>query len=115
MTTPRPDLIRIADMLQAIERIDEVRSTGYEAFAKSWLSQSAVIRELEILGEAAGSVSAVTRARYPRVEWRRMRGFSSFTKHEYWRVAPQLVWQAVVEMPALRRALASSGSARTKR
>ena len=34
-----------------------------------------------------------------------MHGFSSFAKHEYWRVDPQRLWKAVEEMPSLRERL----------
>ncbi len=89
-------------MLRSIERLSSILDAGYEAFSESWLSQSAAIRELEILGEAAGRVSGELRRAHPEIEWTRMRGFSSFAKHEYWRVRPQLVWDAIVEMPRLR-------------
>jgi len=89
-------------MLRSIERLQEVLADGYAHFAGSWLSQSASIRELEIIGEAAGQISPGLRRRHPEVEWARMRGFSSFAKHEYWRVEPRLVWEALSEMPQLR-------------
>jgi uncharacterized protein with HEPN domain len=83
MSARRPDIIRLADMLRALERIDE------------------------ILGEAAGHVSAATRTKFPEIGWKQMRGFTSFTKHEYWRVDPSLVWRAVEGAPGLRKALAA--------
>ena len=102
MTGRRNDALRLSDMLRSIERLHEVLSSGYEQFSSSWLSQSAAIRELEILGEAAGEISPLLRRQHPEVEWGRMRGLSSFAKHEYWRVKPELVWEAIAEMPALR-------------
>lgn len=102
MTGRRADSVRISDILRSIERIEEVLREGYESFSKSWLSQSAVIRELEVVGEAAGAVSLSVRKRHPEISWDKMRGFSSFAKHEYWRVNPGLVWKAVEEMPSLR-------------
>ena len=102
MTNRRGDALRLADILRSVARIEEVLEAGYEPFSKSWLSQSAVVRELEIVGESAGEVSASVRKRHPEVEWEKLRGFSSFAKHEYWRVDPQLLWKAVEEMPSLR-------------
>ncbi|MGI0055116.1 MAG: HepT-like ribonuclease domain-containing protein [Thermoplasmata archaeon] len=102
MSARRGDAIRVADILRAASRIEEVLAAGYEAFSRSWLSQSAVIRELEVIGEAAGAASASLRKDHPEVEWTRMRGFASFAKHEYWRVDPSRVWKAVTEMPSLR-------------
>lgn len=102
MTNRRNDALRLADILRSISRIAELLDDGYEAFSGSWKSQSAVMRELEIIGEAAGMLSASLCARHPEVEWAKMRGFASFAKHEYWRVNPQLLWKAVEEMPTLR-------------
>lgn len=101
----RSDSLRLSDMLRSIERVDEIREAGYAAFAASWQPQSAVVRELEVIGEAAGAVSEATRSRHPEVEWKRMHGFSSFAKHEYWKVDPERLWRAVEEMPELKRAI----------
>ena len=102
MTGARSDALRLSDILRSIERLEEVLKAGYEAFARSWMSQSAVVRELEIIGEAAGEISPALRKQHSDLKWTRMRGFSSFAKHEHWRVRPELVWDAVKEMPALR-------------
>jgi uncharacterized protein with HEPN domain len=103
MTSSRGDAARIADILRAISRVEEILHGGYESFASSWIIQSAVTRELEVIGEAAGAVSTLTRGEHPEVEWNQMRGFSSFAKHEYWRVDPKRLWAAVTEMPSLRK------------
>lgn len=105
--TGRPsDATRLSDILRSVERLEQVLRAGYDSFAASWLSQSATIRELEIIGEAAGHVSSSVRGKHPEIRWAQMRGFSSFAKHEYWRVDPRLVWKSVTEMPALKEKLA---------
>ena len=106
MTSSRADGPRLADILRSVDRIEEVLQEGYERFSNSWRSQSAVVRELEVVGEAAGAVSDELRKRHPEIEWNLMRGFSSFAKHEYWRVDPQKLWKAVLEMPLLRERIA---------
>jgi uncharacterized protein with HEPN domain len=102
MTGRRGDALRLADIARSIERLQEVLAAGYDEFSRSWITQSAVVRELEIIGEAAGEVSVALRRKHTDVGWARMRGFSSFAKHEYWRVRPELLWDAVKEMPVLR-------------
>ncbi len=82
MISSRGDALRLSDILRSIGRIEEVLEEGFEPFSKSWLSQSAVVRELEVIGEAAGAVSLTLRKRHPEVAWSQMRGFSSFSKHE---------------------------------
>ncbi len=95
-------MLRLSDMLRSQERLEEVRRAGYDSFAASWMSQSAVVRELEMVGEGARRISSPLRKHHPEVEWEKMRGFSSFSKHEYWRIRPELVWNAVIEVPALK-------------
>jgi uncharacterized protein with HEPN domain len=106
MTGRRADASRIGDILRSIERLEEVLAEGYGPFVDSWRAQSAGIQELEVIGEASGAVSSETRKRHPGVRWEEMRRFSSFAKHEYWRVNPQLAWKALDEMPSLRERIA---------
>lgn len=103
----RGDAVRLADILRSAERLDEVRRAGFEAFAESWMAQSAAIRELEVIGEAAGALSAALRDAHREVPWKQMRGFSSFAKYEYWRVDPRLVWSAIEGLPALKARIAA--------
>lgn len=53
----RADRDRLADVLEAIERIERHTSTGREAFATDELIQVWVVRHLQIIGEAAGHLS----------------------------------------------------------
>jgi uncharacterized protein with HEPN domain len=103
MTVRRNDAQRVADVLRSESRLEEVLEGGYSEFAGSWLFQSAVTRELEVIGEAAGEVSSPTRKGHPEIEWEKMRDFSSFAKHEYWRMDPRRLWAAVEEVPSLKR------------
>jgi uncharacterized protein with HEPN domain len=100
------DAIRLSDILRSVSRLEELLHAGHGSFAASWLSRSATIRELEIIGEAAADISATVRKLHPEIRWEQMRGFSSFAKHEYWRVNPELVWKAVTEMPSLKEKIA---------
>jgi len=103
MRTRRGDAARIADILRALSRVEEILRSGYDSYAGSWIFQSAVTRELEIIGEAAGGVSTLTRREHPEIEWNAMRGFSSLARQESWRADPKRLWSTVEEMPALRR------------
>ena len=91
----RDDALQVSDLLRAAARLEGLLSAGYGPFARSWVSESAAIRELELIGEAAGQVSASVRRQHPEVAWAKMRGLSSFAKHEYWRVRPEPVGSAL--------------------
>ena len=56
---PQPDALYLGHMLSAIDRLSElVARTDRVTFDEDWVTQDAVIRELEVLGEAAGRLSA---------------------------------------------------------
>ncbi len=67
------DAALLLDMLLAAQdAADFVSGSDEAAFMASRLHQSAVIRALEVLGEAAGKVSAGLRAAHPEIAWREM-------------------------------------------
>lgn len=65
------------------------------AFRESRLHQNAVIRSLEVIGEAAGKVSPAFRATQPAIPWREMIGFRHRLIHGYAEVRLDLVWSVV--------------------
>lgn len=101
MQDRRGDMLRLADMLESMRKIRTFTKAGREAFLASEISQDAVIRNLEVIGEAAGKVSQGIRQAHPNMPWAKMRGFASFAKHEYWRLDLYNVWAAVEGLPKL--------------
>lgn len=68
--------------------------------------QRAVVRSLEVIGEAAKKVPAGLRAEYPSVEWRAMSGMRDRLIHDYFGVDLDIVWDVLVnKIPALRTEL----------
>ena len=102
---PRGDVLRLADILTATKLIASYTSEGREKFLSSPIAQDAVIRRLEVMGEAAGHLSEEVRVAHPEVPWQAMRGFTSFSKHEYWRLELELIWGAAVECIAISTAV----------
>jgi uncharacterized protein with HEPN domain len=84
------------DALSFIARLDE------RAFLASNLHQSAVIRKLEVIGEAAGRVSKSFCAAHPEIPWRQMTGLRHRLIHGYGDVRLDIVWRVVREtLPGL--------------
>lgn len=78
-----------------------------ETFVHDIQLQDAVIRRLEIIGEAARRVSEETRAAYPALPWRQMIGMRNQVIHMYDGVDIELVWATVREdLPELLDMLA---------
>jgi uncharacterized protein with HEPN domain len=84
------------DALSFIARLDE------RAFLASNLHQSAVIRKLEVISEAAGRVSKSFCAAHPEIPWRQMTGLRHRLIHGYGDVRLDIVWRVVREtLPGL--------------
>ncbi|HKN10889.1 MAG TPA: HepT-like ribonuclease domain-containing protein [Pseudomonadota bacterium] len=72
-----------------------VRELDEAAFLASRLHQNAAIRSLEVLGEAAGKLSAATRAAHPEIPWREITGMCHRLIHGYGEVRLDLVWMVL--------------------
>lgn len=98
----RRDDERVADILDAAREIAEVTELGRDAWDKDRIRQFAVERLLEIIGEAANSLSEEFRGRHPGVPWRDVIGLRVVLAHHYHRVDPGQVWViAASEVPRL--------------
>jgi uncharacterized protein with HEPN domain len=100
------DAERIADILERIYRIERAVVGGKHEFFESEVVQDAVIRSLEVIGEAARNVSPAARKRHPRVSWKAMARFRDLAIHHYGNVLVEEVWTIVErDLPSLKREL----------
>jgi uncharacterized protein with HEPN domain len=68
----------------------------------------AVIRNLEIIGEAAGKVPQDIREKYPAIEWRKISDFRNILVHQYFQIDTEILWDIVKNrIPDLRRQIDS--------
>jgi uncharacterized protein with HEPN domain len=93
---PPRDAALLLDMLLAgRDARSFVEGLTEPAFLNSRLHQNAVIRSLEVIGEAAGKVSAETQAAHPEIPWRDMTGMRHRLIHGYDEVRLDLVWVVI--------------------
>jgi uncharacterized protein with HEPN domain len=99
----------LLDILLAAKRaIKYVAKLSRTEFEQDEMVQDAVARTLEIIGEAAGSVSEGFQESHPEIPWHLMIGMRNRIIHEYSRVNWGTVWDTVKEdLPALIRSLES--------
>lgn len=91
----KDDRLYLIDILDCLERIEAYTQAGRDAFMRSTMIQDAVIRNFEIIGEAAKQVSKETRSNYREVPWRRIGGFRDILIHAYSRVRMDEIWGVI--------------------
>ncbi len=107
------DALFLAHILTAISDIESFTVDGREVFMLDRKTQSAVIRQLAIIGEAVKSLSGALTQSEPGVPWRQIAGTRDRLIHAYFNVDLDAVWSMVdQDLPRLRlsvgRALESS-------
>jgi uncharacterized protein with HEPN domain len=100
-------VFRVEDILRAIEKIETyLKGLSLSQFKKSELTIDAVIRNLEIIGEASKNIPPKIRSSYPSIPWEIMYGMRNILIHEYFGVDTQIVWHtAKKNLPPLQKQL----------
>ncbi|MFH1094612.1 MAG: DUF86 domain-containing protein [Candidatus Micrarchaeota archaeon] len=100
----------LVDMLESIHKI-ETYAAGLDekSFGSDSRAQDAVIRRLEIIGEASKGLPERIKTGYPHVPWKEIAGMRDVLIHSYFGVNATRVWNVVqTDLPPLKDALASS-------
>ena len=94
----KDDLIYIDHILQSIDRIEDyLGGKDYQAFSDDFMTQDAVVRQLEIIGEATKRISKDLRNLNPHVPWSDMAGMRDILIHDYIDVDLDIVWKTASE------------------
>jgi uncharacterized protein with HEPN domain len=101
MNTPA-QIAYLQHLRDALVSVKEYTSGGREAFFESKMMRDAVVRNLEVVGEATKALTAETRARAPDVPWRRIAGMRDQLIHHYFGVDLETVWRVVEVDPLLQ-------------
>ena len=104
----RDNRFRLQDILDAIDRISSyVEGMTYEDFLADRKTQDAVTRNVEIIGEAARSLSEQFKQEHSSIPWQDIVGMRNVIVHHYFGVLPDVVWDVIEnELPTLRSQLA---------
>lgn len=111
----KDNLVYVDDILSAIKKINKFcKGIEKEDFMKNELLMDAVVRNLEIIGEASSKLTAPFRERYKGVEWRKIIGMRNRIIHAYDTVNFEIIWDVVREdLPELKKKLKAIVSAQS--
>ncbi len=93
----KEDRFYLLHVRDAVDRVLAYTTGGREAFFSDPRTQDAVVRNLEVIGEAVKRVSDTTRSANPDVPWKRIAGLRDKLIHEYFGVNLNLVWEVVAQ------------------
>lgn len=93
----RDNLLLLDDMLQSAQKIKQyTKDIDFNSFLADDKTIDAVIRNFEIIGEAANRIDPDFRDKNPEIEWKRIRGFRNRIVHDYFGIDYEIVWEIIV-------------------
>ena len=103
----KDDTVFLKHILDAINLIEEyLKDKSYEEFKDNRMLQDAVIREIEIIGEAAKNLSKEFRNKHSDIPWRQIAGMRDKLIHGYFGVDLDAIWDtATMDVPSLKERL----------
>lgn len=102
----RDNQVYLEDILEASHRIlTYTKDLDLSAFSKDHRTVDAVVRNLEIIGEAVKKLSEETRKRRPEIEWKKISGLRDILIHEYYGIDYEIIWDIIKnKLPVLETA-----------
>lgn len=99
--------LRIEDILDSIQHIlDYTEGMDFLTWGSDQKTVDAVVRNFEIIGEAANHIPPEIQSRFPDIPWVPMRGIRNILIHEYFGVDEEVIWETIQnDLPALQEKL----------
>lgn len=100
----RPNQLYIDDIKKAISKIESyVTGMTFDEFIKDVKTIDAIIRNIEIIGEAARHISHEVRLKYIEIPWKEIIGTRNKVLHEYFGIDEKILWKTIQEdLPLLK-------------
>lgn len=92
----RDTILLLEDMLQSAKRIKRyTENISFDSFMLDEKTIDAVVRNFEVIGEAANRIDPDFRDTNPEIEWKRLRGFRNRIVHDYFGIDYEIVWTII--------------------
>ncbi len=107
MSQREPKLL-VLDMAEALDRaLSYVEGMSYEDFLADQKTKDAVVRNIQVIGEAANRIPEATRMMAPEIEWVRIAKSRHVLVHDYFETDDEIIWRILeVHLPELQSQLA---------
>jgi uncharacterized protein with HEPN domain len=94
----------VKDILDAIDKIEEfIGNMEYGEFIQDDKTSTAVVKKIEIIGEAIKNIPKDVRVKYNAIPWKDIVGMRNKITHNYFKIDYEIVWNVVKEkLPALK-------------
>ena len=104
MKHSKPYLFHIIEAIDKIQGF--IKDISFESFLKDEKTKDAVIRNLEIIGEASNKLEQNFIKKVPQIPWRDIKDFRNKLIHDYWELDFKVIWEvATKEAPELKKLL----------
>jgi uncharacterized protein with HEPN domain len=103
----RDDTVYLRHILDAIELIEGyTKGMSENEFLSASMAHDAVVRQIEIIGEAARNVSDTFREKHAKIPWGKIIGIRNKIIHEYFNVNYAIVWDTITDdLPVLKKSI----------
>jgi uncharacterized protein with HEPN domain len=102
---PRDYKVWLEDILEAVQKIRAyTEGMSQKTFAADPKTLDAVVRNLEIVGEAIKKIPDEVRSKHPAVDWKKIAGLRDILIHEYFGIDVEIIWDIVQnKLPVLEK------------
>ena len=90
------NIIRLEHIVQAIERIKRyTNGKRFDDFVEDYMMYYAVVKNIEIIGEAANLLTNEFKSEHPDTQWKLITGMRNYIVHEYFQVDNTVIWDVI--------------------